>query len=66
MMVYKIDFYAYLPKYKYIFFFISIYYRIWSRIGIFLAEPDQEQWLKMSNPNPLEKLSSWPSWWGSH
>ena len=54
MMVYNIEFYAYLPKrlkYKYIFLFISISGRIQN---IFPAEPDLDPYplKKMSDPHP--------------
>ena len=52
MMVYNIEFYAYLPKiFIYFFFFISISGRIRIR-NIFPAEPAPDPWLKMSDPHP--------------
>ena len=52
-MVYNIEFYAYLPKKKYIFFFISISGRI---RNIFPAEPDPDPWEKKSDPHPWVPL----------
>ena len=53
MMVYNIEFYAYLPKIWIYFFSISISGRIRSRIrNIFPAEPDPDPWKKMSDPHP--------------
>ena len=60
MMVYNIEFYAYLPKIWIYFFFISISGRIWSRIrNIFPAEPDLDPWKKMSDPHPCTRPSFW-------
>ena len=52
MMVYDIEFYAYLPKKRIYFFFISIKGRI--RIRIFF-QSDPDPWKKMSDPHPWLK-----------
>ena len=45
MMVYDIEFYAYLPK-------IKIYYFLYFD---FRSDPDSDPWKKMSDPHPWSK-----------
>ena len=57
-------------KYRYFFFFISISGRIRSR-NLFPAEPDPDQWKKMSDPHPFldqylkKKIGFWLTSTGS-
>ena len=54
-MVYKIDFYAYLPKIL-IYFYLHFNLRSEPDLDFFTAESDPDPFEKMSGPHPCNKL----------